>query len=49
MYRAEKGKDLREVLRFLVDDEGTEAVEKSGLVPLPEMTRERLALDFERL
>lgn len=49
MYRSDKGEELRELLRFLVDDEGTEAVEKSGLAPLPEMARERLSLDFERL
>ncbi len=49
MYRSEKGKELRDVLRFLVDDESTEAVEKSGLAPLPGMARERLSLDFERL
>lgn len=49
LYRQDRGTDLGETLLFLMDEEATEAVEKSDLAPLPSPTRERLSLEFERL
>lgn len=49
VFPADTGSDLRDLLRYLVSEEATEAIEASALVPLPAAQRQRMAFEFERL
>jgi ABC-type phosphate transport system substrate-binding protein len=49
VYSPANGADLQDILRFLVGEEATEALEEGSLAPLPRPRRQRLLLDFERL
>lgn len=48
-FSPENGGELREVLRFLVGAEAAAALEAAGLMPIPELHRQRLYFEFERL
>lgn len=49
VYRSDRGAEVREILRFLVSEEASEAIEEADLVPLPSPQRQRLFFEFERL
>jgi ABC-type phosphate transport system substrate-binding protein len=49
VFAPDRGAEVRDIARFLVGDEASEAVEASGLAPLPEPRRQRLFFEFERL
>jgi ABC-type phosphate transport system substrate-binding protein len=44
-----KGERLKELLRFIVSEEASQALVASGLMPLPAASRQSLDFDFERL